>query len=172
MIVGDNYVFVENPKTASSSCRRGFQAVGGNTMFSKHCTLMADPYPDRPYKIVVVRNPFDRIISMWKYNHEHMELNDWLKGRAWEVGTGIDVKRCPQRAWAFRCSVIVKYEELQERWPKLLNTMGLPYTPLPVLNVTKGRMGLPHYRDIIDDEARAIIEDRFYPDFEEFGYSW
>ena len=112
MVVGDNWVFIENPKTASSTIRSHLLANGGEVIKTKHMTLMdSQTAPEKPIRFVVVRNPWDRMVSAWSYNTQmKTPFEEWLTGDKWEAGVGLDLKRCPQTCWTVRASKILFYE--------------------------------------------------------------
>ena len=155
---------VENPKTASSSMREALRLFKRG---ERHRPVWGDKSRIRG---VFVRNPFDRLVSGYFYNEHRARIgfHEWLTGQPWAVH-GMDIKRVPQTAWAWGCTHVFRFEELESEWGRWLKTASLPSCELPRLNAGKER---PHYRDFIDDASRAIIEDRFYPDFAAWGYRW
>lgn len=178
MILGPEFVFVENPKTASGACRDTImQACPEAISVCRH----HDPYVDhnmlrgniRDVRAVVVRNPFDRIVSMYCSERPTGSLLQWLTSPTpWEPQTPrIDAKRTPQIIWTNMTTHILRYENLQEDFEKFCTDAKIPVTKLLVRNTSVARMGR-HYRDVIGPSARRIIEDRFAPDLSEFGYTW
>ncbi|WP_297974436.1 hypothetical protein, partial [uncultured Amaricoccus sp.] len=58
-----------------------------------------------------------------------------------------------------------KLETIEEQWPVIQERIGQA-VPLPVRNASRSGPG----REILDAEARRIIQEWFRKDFEEFGY--
>lgn len=162
MIVGNGWCVVENPKCATQSMRA---ALPESHITAEQHQYLWDVFPD--VRCVVVRNPFDRMVSGWRYNGRLGDFKKWLTGAPWSA-SGLDIKRTPQTTWAWRCNHVIRFEALDDGWRRFLDKVSLPYRPLPHKNATEH----DHYRDIIDAESRAIIEDRFYPDFAAWGYRW
>jgi len=173
MVIGDEWVLVENPKTGSSSMRQALLAMGADYAASKH-TPLTDPQiaPARRLRFVVVRNPYDRMVSAWKHNvklaRPDEPFEDWLLGPAWEAGVGLDIKRVPQTVWAWKCNVILRFENIDAEWARMLNAIGLPHRPLPRVNVGDR----PPYQEVYTPRTRQIVEDRFGADLDRWGYSF
>lgn len=169
MIGADGWGLVENPRTGSTSIH--FAARQFHLPVERHVPFTSQRIVDgRRIRAVVVRNPYDRLVSGWYYNApREMSFLEWLQGPpSMECGVGLDFKRVPQTAWAFRCNHILRFERLADDWKAFTHGLGLSL-PLGHENATPER---GHYRDIIYPQARRIIEDRFAPDFQRFGYEW
>lgn len=169
MIQGKTWALVENPKCASTSMRAAL--LGFVVDPEKHAPFTSQRIaPGKPFRAVCVRNPFDRIVSGWAYNRRPgVSFLEWLVDpQPWEVGVGLDFKRVPQTAWAWRCNHIMRFERLDEDWPRFCEEAGIGDRPLGRAN------SRPHakYRDVICATARALIEDRFAPDFARWEYGW
>ena len=165
MIEGQGWCLVENPKTASTAMR--FALSGGHPRGGRHVALWGRTDPIRA---IFVRNPFDRMVSAYYYKQSNKRLTflEWLTSEAWAV-QGMDIKRTSQTVWAHRCTHVFRFEQLAKEWARFLEVIGKDFIELPVKNAAKDR---PHYRDVICDKGREIIEDRFRPDFDKWRYKW
>lgn len=168
MIQGDGWCLVENPKCATNAMRAALKGFLCDP--EKHATATSRNTAGKQLRAVCVRNPFDRIVSGWAYNTRgETPFFEWLTDPSpWECGVGLDFRRVPQTAWAWRCNHIMRYERLDGDWKRFCGAIGRKTVPLGVENASHR----PHYRDVIDPRSRAIIEDRFAPDIATFGYEW
>ena len=171
MIVTDDLVFIENPKTGCTSVRVMIENLGGRTVGSKHWNLR--DYNDknrRRLRVTTVRNPFDRMVSGFHFQTGgKMDFKKWMLGDDWEVAPGIDFKRVSQLHWTVQCNVIMRFETLHEDVEKLRKRLDLPEARLPHMHKSNDRRP---YQDYYDDETRAVIEDRFKIDMKVFGYTF
>jgi len=180
MIIGDKYIFVQNPKTACKSIQTLLESAGGRKLGNMHFNLRdygmsgqsgrIYDMPRRKFRFVVVRNPWDRMVSGFYFQSGgKMSFKKWVLGEPWSVTPGVDFKRTPQYFWAYHCNSILKFEKLEEHLGVLLPKIGVEEWTLPHEHKSNGR---GHYRDYYDDETRAVVADRFYHDIKTFGYSF
>lgn len=170
MISGGDWIAVCNPKAASTSLRA---ALGEFPRIAEvHVPLCSARLCDGArVRAVIIRNPYDRIVSGWVHNARDGEpFDEWLKsGTSLECGVGLDFKRVPQRAWAQKCNALIRFEHLDQDFDHFCRAVKIAPRPFPHEGAGRPR---PHYRDMIDSKSRAIVEDRFAPDFEAWGYRW
>lgn len=164
LLVTDKFIFVRNPKAASSSINHALQHLGHS-----HCKYHG-AYHDvkRPIRFGVVRNPFDRMVSAWNHFTKPLweeNFYDWLVGEGHRVVPGIDTKRTSQFYWLDGCTDILRFENLKEDYQNILDKIGIGF-PLPELNIKPHK----HYRDVVCPKAQAIIEDRFAWEIRKFEY--
>lgn len=170
MIVGPDWICVENPKTGSNSMRRTLLAEGGEVVHHKHLTMMAaHNLPPKRHVFVVVRNPWDRMVSGWAYATKQEEpFETWLTGGVWDVGAGLDFKRVPQTVWADQCSRWLRFEDLEGEWERYSKHLGFT-TPLRHMNASTRPTD---YREAYNLRTKNIVMDRFWPDIEQWGYEF
>lgn len=174
MIIGgqspNTYVFVENPKCASSSLNWAFRELGGETVCSKHSRIIELPaYNSYDHRVCCVRNPWDRMVSAWaNATGGNVEFEEWLLDPDPWSFYGLDMKRTPQIAWSFRCNQTMKYEYLDLSWPKILVRLHLPFIPLPQKNKSEHKP----YQDYYNERTKLVVADRFAPDIKQFDYKF
>lgn len=170
MLVGPNFTFVSNPKTGSTSIGTTLRGLVPSLWQGDDHTPMGacQPLPARLY-IATVRNPFDRMVSAHAFNaRSGQTFSDWLQGPPWLMG-GVDVKRCSQAYWATpQINYLMRFESLCDDWGALLKRLGLPDVELQHLRQSER----PHYRDVIGNKDRKIIEDRFCYDLAQWGWAF
>lgn len=174
MIGGHDWVFVENPKTGTRSAFDALTRAGAERLGPTHATLMTLQMPgDKTYKnyrirAVVVRNPWDRMVSAWAHRCKDSGPNfgTWLENDLWEAGVGLDLLRCPQTCWSWQCTHVLRFENLQEDFASLTKELGFGELQLP----HKNAHAHAHYREVHTSKTRAIVEDRFAPDIYKFRY--
>jgi len=169
MVIGDGFVFIENPKTASTSISHALRSEGGENIFGKHTPLSTVQMLPRfiHVRACVVRNPFTRMISGYIHNTKPLTnkitFKQWIFGDPWKCGP-LDFKRTPQMAWTNEATHILRFENLQKDFSQFCADAGLPDIELPHLNISKPRS------ITMDSECINAIADRFAPDLKTWGY--
>jgi len=162
LLVTDKFIFVRNPKTASTSINH---LLKNNKGHGKHHGSYHDV--KRPMRFCVVRNPYDRMVSAFNHftkNEFEQEFLPWLTGEPHRVVPGIDTKRISQFYWCDGCTHVLRFENLREEFEAL----GLTDKPLPHLNAKPHG----HYRHFYCKRSREIVEDRFAWEIRKFGYEF
>lgn len=136
------------------------------------------------FSFAITRNPFERISSAWRFGRK-MKLHgvyglpedcsfeqfvDFLY-ESWEAGRGDILILKPQTCWthssAFQPTEILKLEELEKSWPRMLKTYGIEgLPPLTKENATDRSQPLPWIKD-----SRDKVIKMFEPEFDLLGYS-
>lgn len=140
---------------------------------------------DQMFTFTIVRHPYDKVCSHYRYriktNQTDMgeaaiSLNDWVLRAYGEKDPAYYDKPlmfAPCIDWITdeRGKIIVdhiaKLEEIDSEWPAIAKRIGIT-AELPKANTTK-RAGAA--RELLSEEARALIDTLFDEDFTEFGYS-
>jgi hypothetical protein len=131
-------------------------------------------------KFAVVRNPFDRAISVYHMFHSETDIERFKKFWTCEVDqeTQDHVRSVffrPQ--FSFLCDQfgqlsvehILRFENLGEEFLDLCSKLNLPVRALEKIGSRKEQSP---YRDFYDKEAKKIIERRFHRDLEFFNYTF
>lgn len=138
--------------------------------------VLSPHYACRPadhFVFSVVRNPWDRFVSGWKYcaSTRSRTLRDVLLDPPQE---GHDYRHLtrPQVDILFdaqgRCvtDFVMRYESLQRDFDTVCDRLAKPHANLLRINVGEHLA----YRSYFDDECRTLFERRFARDIAAFGY--
>ena len=139
---------------------------------------------EKAFTFALVRHPYSRLISFYKYRARYnqtglrderpLDLNAWIRATLADRDPAYyDQPRmfAPCFDWVSDrngrviVDYIAKLETIEEQWPVIQERIGEPGA-LPVRNVSGNRSD----REILDGEARRIIQESFRKDFEAFGY--
>ena len=125
----------------------------------------------------VVRNPWDRFISGWKYlnNYRDKTLAEVLQ-EASNIKGPRDYKHLvrPQldilmnEKGIFVPDYVLRFENLQEDYNKLSHIIGKKESTLPRLNETSHE----HYTAYFDSKTKKTFEALFKKDIDFFGYKF
>ena len=168
-------VFIEVPKTGSTACvthlrdKAGwYQAAFPGMARGRHAWLVQ---PVEPVTFGVLRNPWDRMVSVWKsYAPRGGTLKQWLNQGAFKLG-GADLLSFTQIEWLAHVEFRLRYEMLAADWvwlrDILYNDVGvlLPDAPIPKMNVSPPRDDPEWTPELI-----AWVKDRFAADVDAGQY--
>lgn len=141
----------------------------------------------------VVRNPFDRMVSIWMwhyYNWEGIAFKDFLKmivdrkrskeekRRSKQTGLSSSWVYRPQLEWItdtsgeIRVNRILRFETLDDDFSQLCGDWGLPVFKLPKLNTSEKRSKIKRkpWRSYYDEEDMDVVRKMYKGGFEVFGY--
>jgi len=137
------------------------------------------------FKFAFCRNPYDRIVSVWKYlsfvhsgrgmrNNLFPEFKNFIK-----LGLNIN-----NRHWQWHyypqyyhiCSknrnsdidYVGRFENLQEDFNVVCDKIGIPRQKLPHKNKSNHK----HYTEYYDDETKQVVAEKYAKDIEHFGYEF
>jgi hypothetical protein len=193
------FLFVHIPKTAGNSIQsllrhysedeivslrpeqEGIERFGvrnPNYRIKKHSTLaeykaaLGEEQFRSLYKFACVRNPWDRMISLYfspgrqvaEWDREAFEslvlkvpsVADYLHLEAGEEDPFGNVDR------------MMRFETLTEDFRSVCAQLGIPLAPLPEYN----RSSREYYSKYYDNKLRALVAERFAPEIERFGYTF
>jgi len=185
----DKIAFIHIPRTGGSSISRWYLknilSVPDSNDFKYnlkgHAFLIEIEKP-APIKFTVVRNPWDRVVSMYifiKYNTSIFiqcyipklipeDFNDFVlnKIKIWYFG---DHKlSTPQVRWIEPgVTHLLRFENLEKDF-KIIQDIFQCYEPLGMKNKTEH----DHYRTYYNDETRQAVAEMFKEDIEAFGYEF
>jgi hypothetical protein len=133
--------------------------------------------PDDYLIFSVVRNPWDRFVSGWKYcastRSRSRSLRDVLLDPP-QAGHDYRHLTRPQVDILFdeqgRCAAqfLMRFESLQQDFDSVCDRLAKPGVNLPQVNVGAH----PDYHSYFDDECRTLLEQRFARDIAVFGYRY
>lgn len=123
------------------------------------------------FKFSVVRNPWDRCISLYFYSKTK---NVFDKDKFISLVLSNKPSALPQYNYLVNnegevnLDYIIKFESLQECFNIACDNIGIPKAKLPHVNKSKHK----HYTEYYDDETRKIVAEKFAKDIEYFGYKF
>lgn len=135
-------------------------------------------WSERPNYFVfsAVRNPFDRLVSGWKYLRvtNKRSLLDILldppgEGAPYRHLTRPQVVILRSSTGQLETDDLIRFERCQEDFDRICDRIGKPRRRLARVNVGK-RHG--DYRCYFDNNTRRLAEEMFRDDLEIFGYSF
>jgi hypothetical protein len=140
--------------------------------------VLSPEYESAPagyFRFSVVRNPWDRFISGWKYlpATRDRSLRDLLANLPIDGAEYRHLTR-PQHAILYDengrliVDYIIRFESLQRDFDEVCKMIGKPRRKLP--HVNQGNRG--HYSDYFDEESRRMFLRHFGRDVELFGYEY
>lgn len=131
----------------------------------------------RAFKWAVVRNPFDKTISAWKYldSISEVALRDVLVSPPGKKQSPSDYHHFTASQFdllaidgRLSADKVIYYETLEVDLKRLFEDLGVPFKGLPKLNRTPSREGVG--KMMLDASVVNAIVLRFASDFECFGY--
>lgn len=142
---------------------------------------------DEYFKFLVVRNPWDRLVSGFfhilkqKGKHRRPDQSLWRNStfRDFIIGKSqvcIDRTFVKKSYMSYMLDMegkiitdfIIRFENIQKDFDIACDKIGIPRKKLPHKNKTKHK----HYSEYYDDETRQIVAEKFAQDIEYFGYEF
>jgi len=146
-----------------------------------------------------VRNPFEREFSEWKYHAgkrgdvpHNLSFTEWVYWRYADMPLpesyfgrpGVSdylrtFSRYPQLGWMLdtecnlKTDLIGFFETRKESTESILSELGIPLdSTYPITEASHQRVPTSDYRKFYTAKTRKLIEDRYKPDLEAFGYTF
>ena len=166
------------------------------------CGHMTQKQFDSYFKFSFVRNPWSRLVSIYKYlgYYEVMPFKQFLQeefrdDNAWEARLFVKA----QYDYLYNdegdqlVDYIGRFEELQSGFDYVCSRIGIPKTKLPYVNKTGAGGGMyealkgmikrvspyhkrydshGHYTEYYDSESIALVSERYKKDIETFDYTF
>lgn len=140
--------------------------------------VLSPEYGEAPagyFRFSVVRNPWDRFISGWKYcaSTRHRSMHDVLANLPQEGHDYRHLSR-PQHAILYDkegylvVDYLIRFESLQQDFDRVCDLIGKPGCTLGHFNRGNRR----HYSEYFDKESRRMFLDHFWRDVELFEYEY
>lgn len=194
-------VFVHIPKTAGQSVEHLFIKAHGLTWKTRAplvlrpnrdrskgperlAHLYADEYVrlgyieqvdfDTFFKFAIVRNPYDRIISEYRYRPEAENFDAFL-GKTYDTDYSDRARHVvPQVRYLFDADgallvdQIIRFEELSDAFPKIAEQIFGKPAILPKRNTSHPSIKMS--RNDLTDAQRALMKEKYANDFALLGY--
>lgn len=130
------------------------------------------------HRVAVVRNPWDRMVSVWSYQRQtipdrhplavELDFTEYVRAG----GSGASFMTFSDFAGdgegGLAVDTVLRVEELDEDFADVCESHGLGRVELPRKNTTRR----PAYREMYDDETKTIVAEHFASDIERFGYEF
>jgi chondroitin 4-sulfotransferase 11 len=179
------YIFIHINKTGGTSVT---SAIGlskkSHYTVKEVIALIGSETFDKAYVFTIVRNPWSKVVSHYKYRVKTNQTNLGAKTisfKQWVSATyGVDKDLfyydnpkmfAPQVEWlkdgkgAVCANDIIKFETLNKDFERVAKVIGVKFE-LPHLNATKN----DSYQDYYDDDTIEIVRNHFREDIELFDY--
>jgi len=193
------FLFVHIPKTAGNSIQSALRVYSEDELVAlrreqdgierfglrnpkykvrKHSALaeyraaLGDEQFRSLYKFTCVRNPWDRMVSL--YFTPTQNPGEWDRKKFWNIAAS-----APSAADFLRfgagepdpfCNVdyVMRFENLANDFRAVCAVLNIPPPKLPRLN----RSSRQHYSKYYDEELRELVRERCAAEIERFGYTF
>lgn len=119
------------------------------------------------YKFAFVRNPWDRMVSFWKYQYKYYgSFKHFMKMEV--KGGDVQSRRLRNSQGKMVINFIGRFENLREDYLSVCKELDIPCGKLRHVNKTNHK----HYTEYYDNETISIVEKKFQEDIDNFGYSF
>ncbi|MEO0398451.1 MAG: sulfotransferase family 2 domain-containing protein [Pseudomonadota bacterium] len=196
-------IFVHIPRTAGSSiedaiCGKNWWSIDPSTkhITAKQAKQIYGEYWDDYFKFAIVRNPWDRCVSLMEFSQvyyglpkgaltlEHIKGYRKLFGESvtieydWRFYSRIDVEDSRHKPRAVYRNIldepldfIGKYEDLARAFKTISRSIGLP-RDIEIKKVAASKARVP-FRDAFQSaELRDAVADLYAGDIEDYGYDF
>ncbi len=161
-----------------------YQTGGLQHLLARHIRMEIGEDIFRSYfKFAIIRNPWDKAISQWRYLSQRPDLRDYLGVPADvtlaqyldAIAASDHVQVMPQADFVYdsdgqkMVDMLGRFETLEADAEAIFTRIGLPGARLP--HVTKSEREANH-RTYYDAATRARVAELYARDIELFGYSF
>ena len=173
-------IFVHIPRTSGTSIEVALQGYPVPDAFKHYKSsmikcMLSDSW-DSYFKFTVVRNPFDRVVSL--YHSEHYRNINALTKKPLIDFLHTFTEYHPLHEYGFTQSdyidedmdLIIKFEDREAGLNELFEKTGIKVDP----DIRERKTARPEtpYQDFYDDKTRGMVEYLFNNDFSKFNYTW
>lgn len=183
----DKFVFIHINKCGGTSIERalGIPVLNHDTAMYRLKKIGKKRW-DACWKFAFVRNPFDKVVSHYEYrrltNQTDMgtcpiSFDEWVELAYADKNTRYYDKQkmfMPQKEWITNeedeiiVDFVGRFESIRKDFQVVCEALDLN-TTLPHVKSTRRRQ---HFRSYYSQRSRAIIENHFRVDLEQFGYEF
>ena len=154
---------------------------------------------DRYFKFTTIRNPFDKLISLFSVQLAHKQeysrskkmlefarrtlgsgkLIDTIQGnteielfRSWMAKGGYIIDRDKYMIDSEVCvDFFIRFEQLHEDIRQVCHQLSIPFEPHLLPEFKKGKRSNIPFSEYYDEDTRQIVEEQFAWELREFNYS-
>lgn len=180
-----NLLFVHIPKTAGTSVRKAMDLADMKLLSFDHLTLkeyrtfLHPDFFERMFKFAIVRNPWDRAVSLYYFqrsksfslsNPEQYAASMNMSFRQFLDGKGFILQQLPWIRLDDKIGVdyVGRFENLTETMRTVSEESGFPLTELSHINSTFHSPSFTYY----DNHTKGIIAKKCEEDIDEFKYTF
>ncbi len=169
---GKKILFIHIPKNAGASISKWLVDYGSVLVDEiRHSSLQVSDFKNSYYSFCVVRNPWDRMISLYHYgmkvSDETTNFNEWLKKNYQFNRHWYSVSTCQVEWIQHEPNLIIRYENLGDEF-EIIRSKFNSTMPLPTINKTLHQ----HYSTYYDDWSRNFVGELYSKDIERFNYQF
>mgnify|MGYP001341121336 CR=1 FL=1 len=184
------FIFIHIPKTGGTSIESLFiKDADIKDVPKKHHTVhdINGELLKKYYAFTFVRNPWDRMVSYYKFrikrsfamfNHGG-SFQEWIrflcsddvqkiKPYHFHLAIMNQYQFLVSKSNEIPLDFIGKFENLQQDFNIICDKIGIPKQQLPHKNTTEHK----HYTEYYDDETREMVAEKYKKDIEYFGYEF
>ena len=131
--------------------------------------------PKSYFKFTFVRNPYERLVSAWKYAVKHWNFNgnfkDFLEhetNEGWQMSYWNQLDWITNKKNEVKVDFIGKFENLQEDFNIICDKIEISQIELPHKNKSKHKP----YHKYYDNNTRSVVAEKYAKDIEYFNYEF
>lgn len=186
-----SYIFIHIPKTAGGTITKvmdDFRPIGDTHSHTREVLSKLLYGPESYFIFSWVRNPWDRLFSMYKFrtsrDKRDISFEEWFQ----EDLQSVEIEKeqtpndeplipnlmKPQSNWLkdsngmLLTDFVGRFENLHEDYEQLCNILGLKKKTLPHVHKTREA----NYRDYYTPYLRDFVEYHFHEDIERWNYKF
>lgn len=172
-------IFTHVPKTAGTTVEKMFENAGeAYCGVEKHvkASAMRTKYPkewETYFKFSIVRNPWDRIYSVWYQRTDRSQISLPFKAFLKSLPRKQDDLTYSQNSWvqikgSLAMDKVWRFENRDEMFTDIIKMFSLP-SEIPHVYKMENK---PPFTDVYDEESVAIVERLYADDIKTWGYSF
>ena len=172
-------IFIHNRKAAGMSVRESFGFEHGDPDWDRYNNgVLAWEWYFRPKYLVftIVRNPFDRLVSAWRYLKDTRDrpLVEVLRdpprrGHSYRHFTRLQSAILVDYRRRIVADELIRFEDLQAGFDRVCDRIGKPRIVLPHKNASARGSD---YRTYFDADSQHLAEKMCKPDLDRFNYNF
>jgi len=172
---------VHIPKTAGTSIRRALGLTDPPHLTAAELRAhVGDGEWNAGFSFAIVRNPFDRLLSIYSAGRTHnrartrarfqsLEFCEWVQSELTdEDHPRLTARRCYHEWLNEPLDHVWRFEDMGEAWASIQEEAGVTLGELPVIHKTKHG----HYREVFDEGTRKLVEAHYARDLDLYGYEF